>query len=384
MRAAAFKSIILGAIAPGFFCMMPSLQAGAQEKLPEIRTAAPASGDPFGIRWLEFDYDFGLMKEEAGPKTGVSRFVNEGEVPVTIVSVRPSCGCTSAVYTEDPVAPGDTATISYTYDPTRRPGKFEKSVKVRLDNGARYSIGISGNVLGTPESLTQLYPVEAGKLRLNRGRVDFGDIQSGTTRSSFVSAYNLSPDSIAPSAKSASDALAVTRDSGRIGPGDIATFGVYFDAAKHGRLGPVEIPVEIYAEEGDPQQGEATVTVTATVLPAPFHLTPERERKAPMMFVEPDPVDLGGIARGADPEFEITVTHRGKDRLEIGAVYDKAGRVEVLSLPKPLKGGKSGRIKCRLKSGLMPGGPFRIPLTILSNDPRGGGVAQTSVCGMIE
>ena len=55
MRAAAFKSIILGAIAPGFFCMMPSLQAGAQEKLPEIRTAAPASGDPFGIRWLEFD-----------------------------------------------------------------------------------------------------------------------------------------------------------------------------------------------------------------------------------------------------------------------------------------------------------------------------------------
>lgn len=30
------------------------------------------------IVWLEKEYDFGLMKEEAGPKTGSVRLVNTG------------------------------------------------------------------------------------------------------------------------------------------------------------------------------------------------------------------------------------------------------------------------------------------------------------------
>ena len=106
-----------------------------------------ASGE---VRWLETKYDFGLMKEAAGSEA------------VNVLDAKPSCGCTGATYPQDPVMPGDTAVITFTYDPAGRPGRFDKTIKVRFDNGRREVIRIVGNVLGTPESLAQFYPVEAG------------------------------------------------------------------------------------------------------------------------------------------------------------------------------------------------------------------------------
>ena len=59
------------------------------------------------IVWLEKEYDFGLMKEEAGPKTGSVRLVNTGPEEAVITGARPSCGCTGVAYPDDPIAPGD-------------------------------------------------------------------------------------------------------------------------------------------------------------------------------------------------------------------------------------------------------------------------------------
>lgn len=40
------------------------------------------------IVWLEKEYDFGLMKEEAGPKTGSVRLVNTGPEEAVITGAR--------------------------------------------------------------------------------------------------------------------------------------------------------------------------------------------------------------------------------------------------------------------------------------------------------
>lgn len=72
------------------------------------------------IVWLEKEYDFGLMKEEAGPKTGSVRLVNTGPEEAVITGARPSCGCTGVAYPDDPIAPGDTVKFSFTYNPLGR------------------------------------------------------------------------------------------------------------------------------------------------------------------------------------------------------------------------------------------------------------------------
>lgn len=348
--------------------------------------ALPAFSSGLDIRWLEKDHDFGLMKEVAGPKTGVSRFVNTGLDPIQILDVRPSCGCTSATFTETPVAPGDTAVISYTYDPAGRPGKFRKTVKVSLADGVKYVINISGNVLGTPESLATLYPVEMGPLRLSDSYVVGGDIKSGAVKTNFLMSYNLSPDTVRPRVESGHPALKVEWDGAKgAGPGDLTTYGIYFDTSKYPDYGMVEIPLRFSVRSADGKEEETTVLYRARVVPDFSRLTPEQERRAPHLFATPDRIDLGVISRRAgNPELEIRVLNEGKSPLLIGSAYADGGDVEIISQPKTLKPGGKGRIKVRLLTGGLPEGPFRKQLTILSNDPRDLGVRTVSIVGEIE
>ena len=179
-----------------------------------------ASGE---VRWLETKYDFGLMKEAAGPKTGQARFVNTGSEAVNVLDAKPSCGCTGATYPQDPVMPGDTAVITFTYDPAGRPGRFDKTIKVRFDNGRREVIRIVGNVLGTPESLAQFYPVEAGSLRLSDSKLIAGTVTMGKSPSLFVNAYNTLNDSVRVKAHTDAKGVKLKLSENAAGPGDIVT-----------------------------------------------------------------------------------------------------------------------------------------------------------------
>lgn len=96
-------------------------------------------------------------------KTGSVRLVNTGSEEAVITGARPSCGCTGVAYPDDPIAPGDTVRFSFTYNPLGRPGRFEKSIRVYIGDFDIATIRIRGNVLGTPESLSTLYPVEADR-----------------------------------------------------------------------------------------------------------------------------------------------------------------------------------------------------------------------------
>jgi len=156
--------------------------------------------------------------------------------------------------------------VSYTYDPHMRPGKFDKSVKVRLSNGDRYSIRITGNVLGTPESLATLFPVDAGEMRLTDAVINAGEVTFGKSPVFFFNAYSMPLDSISPAVRSASPGLVVKPSKPKAGPGDIVTYSLGFDSRRHGVYGHVDIPVEFKA---DPASDASPVTVgfRAFVLP---------------------------------------------------------------------------------------------------------------------
>ena len=80
---------------------------------------------------------------------GRVRFVNTGGEPVVITGARPGCGCTGVEYPHDPIEPGDTAVISFTYNPAGRPGAFEKSIRVYIGDNTTERVMIRGTVLGT-------------------------------------------------------------------------------------------------------------------------------------------------------------------------------------------------------------------------------------------
>ncbi|MCB9071744.1 MAG: DUF1573 domain-containing protein [Prevotellaceae bacterium] len=87
------------------------------------------------VEFNERTHDFGTVKEEEGKITTVFTFTNQFLAPLTIKSVRASCGCTTPNWSKEPVAPKGKGEITVTYNTTNRPGSFTKSITVVLTNG---------------------------------------------------------------------------------------------------------------------------------------------------------------------------------------------------------------------------------------------------------
>lgn len=322
------------------------------------------------VVWLEKDYDFGLMKEEAGPKTGSVRLVNTGREEVIITGARPSCGCTGVAYPEDPIAPGDTVNFSFTYNPIGRPGKFEKTIRVYIGDYDMATIRIRGNVLGTPESLTSLYPIEAGPLRLSANRMPAGDVTYGATRHFFLNGYNQTPDTIYPTWKCDDPALSVSASSDAVGPGDIVTFSFYLNSREKTEMGPVEIPVEIISDN-TPDSQKTEVFFTANITPDFSRMSPEEVADAPRCYVSPDRLDLGELDsnRQNEVKFKFVIRNEGKSPMRIMRIFSHDTKVRMNRWPASLKPYKSGTAEGTLNLSGLTSGPFNIKIEVLTDDP---------------
>ncbi|WP_019538583.1 DUF1573 domain-containing protein [Proteiniphilum acetatigenes] len=114
--------------------------------------AVLVSGMAFAQQKPEMDFkrtehNFGTIKEEIGAVSTQFEFTNTGKSPLIIQRVSASCGCTTPSYTKEPVLPGKKGTISATYSTVRRPGTFNKTIRVYTNvPDTVYVLTIKGNV----------------------------------------------------------------------------------------------------------------------------------------------------------------------------------------------------------------------------------------------
>ena len=88
----------------------------------------------------ETGYNFGVIKETDGKVSHTFTISNVGDMPLVITRVIASCGCTTPEWPKEPVAPGKSAEIKVTFDPSNRPGTFNKTISI-------YSNGKTGSFI---------------------------------------------------------------------------------------------------------------------------------------------------------------------------------------------------------------------------------------------
>lgn len=89
-------------------------------------SAAPA------VKWItEQEHDFGDMRQ-GRPQVFVFQFQNISPDTMLLQTVRTSCGCTAANWTESPLAPGDSGEVRIEYD-AYQSGDFDKKIRVFFD-----------------------------------------------------------------------------------------------------------------------------------------------------------------------------------------------------------------------------------------------------------
>lgn len=91
------------------------------------------------VAWLtEQDHDFGEIRKDH-PATFVFKFKNVITDTLVLQTVRTTCGCTAARYTEDPIPPGATGEVAVEYD-AYQSGAFSKKIRVFFDKQKKAEI----------------------------------------------------------------------------------------------------------------------------------------------------------------------------------------------------------------------------------------------------
>lgn len=106
-----------------------------------------AKGAQAKIKFNEYKYDFGNVKENGGDITHDFVFTNTGDGNLIIIDATATCGCTKPKYPENPIPPGKTGVIKVTYNPKHRPGPIDRTITVRTNGSPKkVTLRIVGNV----------------------------------------------------------------------------------------------------------------------------------------------------------------------------------------------------------------------------------------------
>ena len=116
----------------------------SQTKTPEAKLVKNTV-DELGIQWDKMQYDYGNIPQNV-PAEAVFNLTNTGDEPLIITKVKGSCGCTATTHDDDPVMPGESTTITATYN-AKKKGAFTKFVKVSTNRSDKpISLKIKGTV----------------------------------------------------------------------------------------------------------------------------------------------------------------------------------------------------------------------------------------------
>lgn len=339
------------------------------------------------VSWVETTHDFAVFNEYDGKVTTVFKGVNTGDEPVQVVSARATCGCTRPKFDSRPVHPGDTIKIQVSYDPSGRPGRFDKKIYVDLDTDpSRHTLHVKGTAIGSASSLTARYPIQAGSVRLQKDMLMLGDMHKGAIKSAYIECYNVSNDSITPILKYAPDYIHLLSSPAKIAPGEQAILSATIYSINAPVYGLLTDSIKIEMRPDSSPSSFLSIPVTAFIN-EDFSVWDEKAlANAPESTLSVDKVDLGNIDRlSATPiSYTATLSNTGKNALIVRRLYSSDDGITVNTGNKKVKKGDSTTVTITVSPEYIRNKEIiNTSFVLITNDPSNP-VRTVRIVGMID
>jgi hypothetical protein len=321
------------------------------------------------ITFSEKSYDFGTVKEEVGKVTHEFEFVNSGDAPLVIQNVQASCGCTTPVWTKEPIAPGAKGKIVVTYSAAGRPGPFNKQITVSSNAVENPVILIiKGQVEPKPVSQVEAYPLILGAVRAKSHYVAFGNVVIGQSRTSNFAIWNNSKTPATVSFEKLPKHLKATMIPNEIQPGQEATiqFTLLSDQVKDWGIHNDEIVVVVNNDKAASKNNK--LIVSSNLLEDFSKVTPEQRKNAPVPVFPVKEIKMGKIKVDSKTSGSFEVKNNGASQLIIHKASVDCNCITFNFPQKGIAPGKSAMIRFVIAPDKTPGVKFQT-VNILTNSP---------------
>lgn len=317
-------------------------------------------------------HDFGKINEADGRVTTVFEFKNEGMVPLVLTNVRASCGCTTPKWTREPIEPGQTGTITVTYNPSGRPGRFQKTVTVTSNTEeATTRLYIKGEVIPKPAAPAVTYPVKMGPLSLNKNSLNFGVLIKREGGKMFSIEYaNLTDQAIKVQLMTSNEhsylkPLATLQN---VQPGETGKFQFALQTLECPLWGPIEAKVYVVINDQPIYTDEYAITIKAELKEDFSKMTVEELQQAPIVEVKIPNLDT--LKANKKYNARLTISNAGINPLAIRRIITSDETITITAPKATIKGGRKTDINMLINTaGLKPGNYTRT-ITIITNDPK--------------
>lgn len=311
---------------------------------------------------LHFDrmaWDFGTIREADGPVRHTFTARNTGNEPVVVVEVSVSCGCLRPEFSRKPVLPGGELRLTVTFDPTNRPGRFDKQIGLFLAGSKTpVKLMLTGTVVPREKSVEELYPTDAGGgLRLESNFFAFSYLYHDEAAHTSLGVVNTSrrPLRLAFRPLKSSGFLRIEAPA-ELAPGQRAEIALrYLVPHASGRYGTVQ---DVWMLVVDGRESPLPITTHGIAVDSREIVYDEGD---PVAKIEPATLRFGEVRRGAVARRQLfTIRNEGGAPLAVRAV----------ELPEG--------IGCTLRAGdgIPPHGALEAIVTFDGSQPRYGAYSE--------
>jgi len=322
------------------------------------------------ISFDEKTHDFGKVNEEDGKITHVFDFVNKGISPLVVSRVQASCGCTTPVWTKEPVEPGKKGTITVTYNPTGRPGAFTKTITVYSNAiDEQLVLTIHGEVIPKANGENSAYPVVMGLLHAKSKVIQMNNVDKGKIQSRVLDIKNTSNTLLKPTIETLPAYLSVTISPEVLKANEEGKITFSFNSKNCTQWGPISDDVYVLMNGQKKYSEEYKLTVIANVVEDFSKLTLDQKRKAPILEIPVRSLNMGALKEGGKRVGKFKVDNKGQNALEIRRIINNSKELAVRSGKTSISGGKSSYIIVNLNTKNLSEGDYTKSFTVQTNDP---------------
>lgn len=314
-----------------------------------------------------YEWDFGQIDEADGPVQHTFRFVNVSNNPIQIDNVATSCGCTTVLYSTQPVAGGEYGELTVAFDPSRTEGRVLREVEIFTKDRRNYaSLMITADVNPIPMGLEQIYPhLLVGTVKTNAKRCNFGYINQGDKVTRIVRVANVGDRTAKLSVVTTGNRYGMTVECPEIvTPQDVASIHITYDIPK-GRncFGMARDTIWVVA---DGVQSQEPIVVNAIRIEK---FSQDDSMPKPVLRIEPAYVDFGEKAPGKIYKKTIVIGNTGNADLIFRHVEPMEGTAISIETGQVIKPGKELKVTVAITNSKQPRTATLGSINLTTNDP---------------